>query len=103
MRVLSLILIILALGGALAYFNRFSLYRELGEYLEAAEEPQQTDAIVVISGGGTERIEKGVELFKAGFAPLLIVSGAAAEGDVSNAKGMAAYAQGHGVPFEQIV
>lgn len=60
----------------------------VGAYLAPSDVVSESDAIVVISGGGTERIEHGAELFKLDMAPLLILSGAAHEGDVSNAQAM---------------
>lgn len=60
---------------------------------------QEADAIVVISGGDTRaRTEYGVKLYKAGLAPMLILSGAAFHSDApSNAEEMAQIAIDLGV------
>lgn len=74
-----------------------------GYYLSPEDKLAKADAIVVISGGETERrVELGVSIYKEGYAPALIVSGAAAEGVVSNAKSMASYAISAGVPRSDI-
>lgn len=76
----------------------------IGWYLSPQDSLRKADAIVVISGGDTtERIKKGVELYKEGWAPVLVFSGAAASGDVSNAKMMKNIAVSMGVPVEAIL
>lgn len=75
------------------------------------------DAIVVL-GGGVEadgslppialtRVARGVELFEAGVAPRMILSGRCgltdAEPEVTEAAAMAAYARDHGVPAEALL
>ena len=61
---------------------------------------RKADAIVVISGGDTEaRTEHAIELYQAGWAPLIIVSGAAADkSGPSNAEAMYNQAINSGVP-----
>lgn len=45
-----------------------------------------SDAIVVVSGGETnQRVAEGVKLYEEGWAPVLIMSGAAKDKNVSNA------------------
>jgi uncharacterized SAM-binding protein YcdF (DUF218 family) len=46
-----------------------------GRFLSFAEPPKQSDAIIVLSGG-QGRVEKAVELYKAGYAPYIILSNA---------------------------
>jgi len=76
----------------------------VGWYLSPQDSLKKVDAIVVISGGdNNERIQKGVDLYKEGWAPVLVFSGAAAEGDVSNAKMMKTIAVSKGVPKEDIL
>jgi uncharacterized SAM-binding protein YcdF (DUF218 family) len=76
----------------------------IGWYLSPQDTLEKTDAIVVVSGGDSNsRIEKGVQLWKEGWAGTLIFSGAAAEGDVSNAKAMKRIAVKMGVPEEDIL
>ncbi|WP_039838036.1 YdcF family protein [Paenibacillus sonchi] len=47
-----------------------------GRFLLFNQSPQQADVIIVLSGGGTNRIEKGIELFKNDFAPYILLSNA---------------------------
>jgi uncharacterized SAM-binding protein YcdF (DUF218 family) len=76
----------------------------IGWYLSPQDPLQKVDAIVVVSGGDNDaRISKGVQLYKEGWAPVLIFSGAAASGTVSNAKAMANIAIRDGVPEKAII
>lgn len=77
-------------------------FLSLGYYLEIEDDPRKVDAIVVISGGGLERIEKGVELLRAGWSEKLILSGAAYDDGFSNAASMQIYATQQGVKREKI-
>ncbi|MDO4781071.1 MAG: YdcF family protein [Candidatus Saccharibacteria bacterium] len=63
------------------------------------------DAIVVISGGDTNaRTDEAIRLFQQQWAPLLIVSGAAADkSSQSNAAAMRQRANAQGVPLTQII
>lgn len=74
--------------------------------------PEQTnshcmpaDAIVAISGGDTNaRVEEAVKLYKAGWAPKIIFSGAAQDKHgTSNAAAMATIAASAGVPGDAIL
>lgn len=76
----------------------------IGWYLSPQDGLERADAIVVVSGGdNNKRIEKGVELYKDGWAPVLMFSGAAAEGSVSNALAMKRIAYSKGVPASDIL
>lgn len=76
----------------------------IGWYLSPQDSLSKVDAIVVVSGGDNDsRIEKGVQLWKEGWAKKIIFSGAAAEGNVSNAKAMKNIAVKSGVPAENIL
>ena len=75
----------------------------LGERLYIEDVLSPAEYIIVISGGGNERIEKGVELYKEGFAPLLVLTGSAKYSKLSNAESMSLYAITHGVPEENIL
>jgi uncharacterized SAM-binding protein YcdF (DUF218 family) len=76
----------------------------LAIYLSPQNPLEKVDAIVVVSGGDTDsRITEGVRLYEQGWAPKIIFSGAAAEGDVSNALAMARIAIVAGVPKENII
>ena len=73
---------IVIIGGLLA----FSLFIGVGFYLSPQDEPQKADAIVVVSGGQTtSRAQKGIELYKQGYAKNIVFSGAAIDDGPSNA------------------
>ncbi|WP_179090022.1 YdcF family protein [Paenibacillus odorifer] len=46
-----------------------------GHFLALTESPKQSDVIIVLSGG-QGRVEKAAELYKAGYAPYIILSNA---------------------------
>ena len=66
---------------------------------------RKADAIVVVSGGDTNaRTDEAIKLYKEGWAPLIVVSGAAADKTgPSNAKAMYQRAINSGVPEKAIV
>jgi len=76
-----------------------------GFLLEGPLEPlQRSDAIVVISGDeALARYRDGVRLYRAGWAPRLIFSGATWDGTHSNAEVMRALALEDGVPDSAIL
>lgn len=76
-----------------------------GFLLEGPYEPLRTsDAIVVISGDeAMARYRDGVRLYRAGWAPRLIFSGAAWDGGSSNAEVMRTFALEEGVPESAIL
>ncbi len=72
-------------------------------YLSPRDNLREADAIVVVSGGGTERIDLGIQLYNDGWADALILSGAARDSDaVSNAEMMRRIAIARGVPRSAI-
>src|SRR6185503_9063893 len=75
-----------------------------GYYLSPQSPLAKSDAIVAISGGDTEaRTAEAVSLYKGGWAPHLIFSGAAADtSGPSNARAMATAAETAGVPKSAI-
>lgn len=76
----------------------------VGWYLSPQDSLEKVDAIVVVSGGDNDlRINKGVQLYKEAWAPVLIFSGAAASGEISNAEAMKNIAITRGVPDEAIL
>jgi len=76
----------------------------IGFFLSPQDELEKADAIVVISGGETkQRVTEAVDLFKTGWSPLLIMSGAARDEKVSNAEAMQQIAVSLGVPKEKII
>jgi uncharacterized SAM-binding protein YcdF (DUF218 family) len=75
----------------------------IGLYLSPQSALKKADAIVVVSGGETDsRTLAGIALYKQGFAPKLIFSGAAKAGP-SNALAMQRIAQAQNVPAEDIL
>jgi uncharacterized SAM-binding protein YcdF (DUF218 family) len=76
-----------------------------GFVLEGRVEPLVTsDAIVVISGDEAQaRYRDGVRLFRSGWAPVLIFSGAAWDGSYSNAEAMRSMAISEGIPPASIL
>jgi uncharacterized SAM-binding protein YcdF (DUF218 family) len=76
-----------------------------GFLLEGPIEPlQASDVIIVISGDeALARYRDGVRLFRAGWAPRLMFSGAAWDGTDSNAEMMRNLAIGDGVPESAIL
>lgn len=73
-------------------------------FLGPSDELQKADAIIAISGGDTEaRTNEAVKLYKEGWAPNLIFSGAAADpNSPSNARVMQQGAISAGVPAQAI-
>ena len=69
-------------------------------YLPTSDPLSKADAIIVVSGGDTRgRTLHGVDLYKRGYAPTILFSGAARDPDsASNAKAMYAIATSRGVP-----
>lgn len=58
----------------------------IGFLLSPQNKLEISDAIVVVSGGETnQRVAEGVKLYEEGWAPVLIMSGAAKDKNVSNA------------------
>lgn len=76
----------------------------LGFYLSPQSKLSKVDVIVAVSGGDTAaRTAEAVQLYRDGYAPKIIFSGAALDpNSVSNAKAMAIIAQKQGVPAEAI-
>ena len=77
-RALPLVLFFVACLLAAGIFHNQLLW-QMGAWLVNAEPPQQTDIVVVIGGDfAGDRITKGAELVRAGFAPRVLVSGSGA-------------------------
>lgn len=73
-------------------------FRFAGQLLVIDEPPRVVDAIVVLGGDKGERTQKGVELYKAGYAPLLVFSDGGWRGNLKNSEAMAQYAVKLGAP-----
>jgi uncharacterized SAM-binding protein YcdF (DUF218 family) len=99
-RFLVVLLVFFIFVGALAATFFFGI----GYYLSPQNPLAKSGAIVAISGGETAaRTQEAVALYNAGWAPLLIFSGAAADPNgPSNAKAMATAAEAAGVPVADI-
>lgn len=75
-----------------------------GFYLSPQDNLLKADAIVVVSGGQTtSRALRGIELYKQGYAPKIIFSGAALDDGPSNAFAMRDQALADGVPARSII
>lgn len=77
----------------------------IGDFLAPQDHLAKADAIVAISGGETSaRAEEAVQLYKDGYAPTIIYSGAAADtSGPSNAKVMKQQAVADGVGSDHIL
>lgn len=76
----------------------------LGWFLAPSDKLEKSDAIVVVSGGDTQkRTEAGIRLYEDGWAPKLVMAGAAADGGTSNAAVMRRQAIAEGVPADDIL
>ncbi len=76
-----------------------------GFVLEGPQRPlERSDAIIVISGDeDLARYREGIRLYRAGWAPVMIFSGAAEDESVSNAEVMRKMAVTDGVPPSAIL
>jgi len=94
------VLVTLIILGSLAA----AVFLGIGYYLSPQDALRKADAIVAISGGETDsRTAEAVRLYKDGWAPKLIFSGAALDPNgPSNAQAMASAAEKAGVPFQDI-
>jgi uncharacterized SAM-binding protein YcdF (DUF218 family) len=101
----KLILIIVATLIGAAAIAITVIFFSLGFWLSPQSPLSKSDAIVAISGGETKsRTLEAVRLYKDGWAPKLVFSGAALDpNSVSNAKAMELIAQGEGVPANDIL
>ncbi len=71
----------------------------IGSWLAVEDQLEKADAIVAISGDTGARVETAVTLWKAGWAPIIVFSGASIDpGSVSSAEIMRREALKQGVP-----
>lgn len=75
----------------------------LGKYLTNKNKLTKGDAIIVVSGGGRNRIDYALYLYQQGYASWLILSGASAHGSVSDAMLMKYAAILSGIPVNKII
>jgi uncharacterized SAM-binding protein YcdF (DUF218 family) len=73
---LFLVFLVLFLG--IAYLLRAPILRELGSWWVVSEEPAKGEVIIVCAGDNPygERVRKAVELYRAGWAGRVLLSGA---------------------------
>ena len=91
------VIIVIAVLGLAAFWG-------IGFYLSPQGNLQKADAIVVVSGGQTQsRAAKGIELYKQGYAPKIVFSGAALDDGPSNAYAMRDLALSEGIPSKNIL
>jgi uncharacterized SAM-binding protein YcdF (DUF218 family) len=64
---------VLLFVGCLIFFITF-IFTSAGNYLAIDEKPKKSDVIIVLSGGGIDRLEKGVVLYEKGFSDRLMIS-----------------------------
>lgn len=107
MKAVAIILIVLAflIGIAIPRYLGPDDIKKCGTHPVATGNCRATDAIITVSGGDTiARTSEAVKLYKNGWAPLMIFSGAAADtSGPSNAKAMKRFAVANGVPESAIV
>ena len=107
------LLVVVALLAAAALTHR-PLLRAAGRALVVSEAPGRSDAIVVVAGGTPTREGRAAELYRAGVAPLVVVSRQSLPGRVQTLIAMGvrpldyqgeavAVLQKYGVPREAIV
>lgn len=68
-----MLLIVLALGAS-AYGLRAPLLAWVGRQLVDVDDPAPSDAIVVLAGGDPERELEAADLYRAGYAPLILIT-----------------------------
>ena len=108
-----LALFCLGITGTAVVFGLSSyIKKETAEKIITAEEATDGDCILVLGCGVREdgspslmlrdRLEKGIELYEAGTAPKLLMSGDHGRKDYDEVNLMKSYAMGKGVPSEDI-
>ncbi|HVO68451.1 MAG TPA: YdcF family protein, partial [Aggregatilineaceae bacterium] len=78
----------------------------IGEYLVVSDPLQPADAIVVLSGGGPERVVQGAELFNEGYASWFVVTNYSLRLPglrVRYSDLMKTEAESHGIPEDRIL
>ncbi len=101
MRKKLFLIIVLAVILTVAYQPR-APHILIGKYLSPTDVLIKADAIVVVSGDN-DRMKHAIDLYKQGFAPKLILSGAAKDGLTSNALAMHIEASQSGVPSGAVI
>lgn len=101
----AVIVLIVAIIGLTLYLSPDDLVGCNTKPAQAPARCQAADAIIVISGGDTTaRTDEAIRLFQNGWAPLLVMSGAAADkSGPSNAEVMRQRALTQGVPAHRVL
>lgn len=82
----------------------FTTVLGVGNWMMPVDQPAEADAIIVVSGGGDERLEKGIQLYNDGYSDIIVFSGDASDpASPSNAEVMRAKAIEEGVPASAIL
>lgn len=69
-----LLALAVAVGVGAVYVWRAAVLEGLGEYLIANEPPHRADAIVVLAGSTPDRILEAVDLYRDGYAPMIVLT-----------------------------
>ena len=103
MRTISRFFLTLAIILGVGYLGIYGLLLSIGDFLTPSDPLQKSAAIVVLSGGD-DRTEWGIKLYKDGWAPKILFSGAALDKTgPSNAAAMREVALQEGVPASSIL
>ena len=98
LRVLRTLLTLIALAVVLVVFHR-PLLNAAGRYLIVADPLEKADVIVVLSGGRRdERVRQAADLYRAGYAPRVLLSGGEALMDLPTPDLLKLQAGKHGIP-----
>src|SRR3990172_1079947 len=98
LRVLRTLLTLIALAVVLVVFHR-PLLNAAGRYLIVADPLEKADVIVVLSGGRRdERVRQAADLYRAGYAPRVLLSGGEALMDLPTPDLLKLQARKHGIP-----
>lgn len=103
-RLLRLVILVAIVGGLL-YFTHGFILTEAGELIVRKDEMKPADAIVVLAGEETERVEYGVKLYKNGWArkDVIIMAGGPVVWKYTWAGLMKDHAESLGVPSRSIL
>ena len=82
----------------------YAFYQNAGRWLDYSESPVRSDVIIVLGGGPPQRVDKAVQLYREGYAPILLTSGGAVYNPWSDqAQEMAKQAEEMGVSQRHIL
>jgi len=92
--IVALLAVVLALSHSI-------WFRWLGEFLVKSEEPFHADAVIVLAGDWNgDRVLRGAELVKQGFAPIAFISGPGYVYGINEGELAIEFAMKHGYPRE---